>query len=168
MKKYLKPVLKNLIILLVVFSVVEAFKTRNMLRDLNPTLEKYKKIPLLERGYFDLSKKSEKPKIIYFFAPWCPICKQVSSNFSVVKGEADIVGVALSWDSAQNVADFVSKYSDGSYPVVLGTNNLAADFKIESFPSFYFLDKDGNYSSSAASYVTSFGIWWRVQMAKIF
>ena len=74
--------------------------------------------------------------------------------------------MALSWDSAQNVADFVSKYSDGSYPVVLGTNNLAADFKIESFPSFYFLDKDGNYSSSAASYVTSFGIWWRVQMAK--
>ena len=37
-----------------------------------------------------------------------------------------------------DVSDFIEKYSDGSYPVALGSNNLAADFKMGGFPSFTF------------------------------
>ncbi len=166
--KYLKILFKNLLIIMVALIAIEAYKTRNMLRDAQPALDKYKRVALLDRGFIDLSKKSDKPKILYFFAPWCPVCRQISSNFKAVEGEADVVAVALSWESVGDVSDFIKKYSDGSYPVALGSNNLAADFKIASFPSFYFLDKDGNYSSSSATYLTSFGIWWRVQMAKIF
>ena len=166
--RYLRIVIKNVFIVLIAILAIETYKTRNMLRDTARVTEKYQRVALLKKGFIDLSAKTEKPKILYFFAPWCPVCKQVSSNFKAVEGEADIVAVALSWESVEDVTNFIDSYSDGSYPVALGSNNLAADFRIESFPSFYFLDKDGNYSSSSATYLTSFGIWWRVQLAKLF
>ena len=164
----LKSVLKNLAFILIVLSIVEAFKTRNMPRDIGPILAKYNKVPLLEKGFIDLAKDTGREKVFYFFAPWCPVCKEVSSNFDWVKDEADVIYVALNWASVKNVETFIKENSDGSYPVVLGSDVMASDFKVASFPSFYFVGKDGKYSSSATSYLTHFGIWWRVKMSQLF
>ena len=77
--KYLRILFKNLLIVMVAMIAIEAYKTRDMLSDPKPALEKYKRVALLDRGFIDLSAKSDKPKILYFFAPWCPVCKQISS-----------------------------------------------------------------------------------------
>lgn len=101
--------------------------------------------------------------LIYFFAPWCSICKFSMGNFAHLEGELPVVAVALDYRDEQEVADFV-KGLDIDIPVLLGNVEIARAYKIKAFPTYYIINAEGKIEMSSMGYSTELGLKIRASL----
>ena len=84
--------------------------------------------------------------ILDFWATWCPPCKREIPDFIKLQSEygskgVQIVGIAL--DQPNKVKAFV-KDNGMNYPVLMGTNEVAASYGgVEAIPTTFVIDKSG-------------------------
>lgn len=103
--------------------------------------------------------------LLYFFAPWCSICKLSIGNLNKLNADDSlaVVAVALSYGSANEVVAFVGD-QELEVPVLLGTQKTLSDYKIEMFPTYYVLDEQKRVISKSVGYSTELGLkarsWW--------
>lgn len=71
-----------------------------------------------------------------------------------------VYAIALQYDSAEQVADFVADL-DLQVPVLLGNQQLAVDYQIQAFPTYYVLDAQGQITAKSLGYSTALGLWLR-------
>jgi thiol-disulfide isomerase/thioredoxin len=154
----------NVLFFLGVFIAVSTFQTRNMLSSSGstpPTLSG----ALLSGGRFDLATAGGRPALIYFFAPWCNFCAASSDNLSRLRrirdeDSLDILTVVLDWQDLAEVQEYVQRY-DLNLPVVLGSRQVAQDWHVTAFPTYYVLDSEKRIRRRDLGYSTQFGLWWR-------
>ncbi|MGX5174125.1 TlpA family protein disulfide reductase [Aliikangiella sp. IMCC44653] len=104
---------------------------------------------------------NQKPTFIYFFAPWCRVCHYSIDNLEEVyqanNDDINIVAIALDWDTKTEVTQFLSQHKL-SLPVLLGTRYIQQQFKINAYPSYYLISKDGLVSAKGKGYTTELGM----------
>ncbi len=71
---------------------------------------------------------------LYFFAPWCTVCRFSISNLndlpsSSTKNDARVYAVALDWNNVGEVEGFAKKQKL-EVPVLLGNRGTAKDFRL--------------------------------------
>lgn len=137
----------------------------------------YKERPLLASGapapafiaiaadgaLFRSAELEGKQTLLYFFAPWCGICRLSMPNLKYLQADNDglaVYAIALQYDSAEQVADFVAGL-DLQVPVLLGNQQLAVDYQIQAFPTYYVLDAQGQVTAKSLGYSTALGLWLR-------
>jgi thioredoxin-related protein len=154
----------NVLFFVGVFIAVSTFQTRNMLPSSGITPPALSG-PLLRGGRFDLATAGDRPALIYFFAPWCNFCAASSDNLSRLRrirdeDSLDILTVVLDWQDLGEVQDYVQRH-DLDLPVVLGNRQLAQDWHVTAFPTYYVLDSEKRIRRRDLGYSTQFGLWWR-------
>ena len=156
--------LGQLLIIAIVFIALSVFLSRNMLDTQQPapllTLNKHLS-PLEPDG------KNQRPIInkehstlVYFFAPWCTVCalSQPSlSAFANVRPEINIVMIALDWESSDQVKAFQQQH-DFEHSILLGDDAIKQQWRVDAYPSYYFVDKNGNITSKDRGLVTLPGL----------
>jgi len=106
-----------------------------------------------------------KRTLLYFFAPWCSICKLSIGNLNELNADDSlaVAAVALSYESSAEVEAFVGDQGL-EVPVLLGTHKTLSDYKIEMFPTYYVLDEQKRVISKSVGYSTELGMkarsWW--------
>jgi thiol-disulfide isomerase/thioredoxin len=154
----------NILFFAVVFFGVSAYQSRNMLST-SGTEAPGLSGPLLRGGSYDIDMAGERPTLIYFFAPWCTICAASSDNLARLRRLRDdeslhILAVALDWPDIEAVSEYVDRH-ELDVPVVLGDGQVARDWQIHAFPTYYVLDSAGRICRRDLGYSSQFGLWWR-------
>jgi len=106
--------------------------------------------------------------IVYFFAPWCRVCRVSIGNLDdLVAGGSVAWGtlVALDYADADEVREFVDRTSV-TLPVLLGDAGTARAWSIQAFPTYYVIDADGRIHSRSVGYSSALGMWARNLFAK--
>lgn len=102
--------------------------------------------------------------LVVFWAPWCGVCSQESSNISRVHDwlgdRVDVVAIALDYESRDDVETYVDN-NDVDYPVLLGDQTSREAFNVSSYPTKYVLSDDGRIERTAVGYTTTAGLLWR-------
>ena len=86
--------------------------------------------------------------LVNFWATWCPPCRAEIPDLIALHNQYHnnkfaVLGVAMDYDSAQQVADFVHKMHI-SYPIVLGDEKLASEVgQVEGLPTSYLFNPQG-------------------------
>ena len=163
MKKF-RSILLNIGLLVVVFFVVTTFQTRNMLpteRQQAPALL----ATTLQGDVYNLETTPARPVLIYFFAPWCNFCAASSDNLVRLRrwrkeSDLEIVTVALDWQDSQEVRAYADRH-ELNLPVVLGDAQVARDWQVYAFPTYYVLDSQHRVVRRDLGYSTQAGLWWR-------
>jgi len=146
-------------VLAIIFFAIHSWQTRNLPDD---ELAPYTELALLDGGR-DSAMRSGEPGIVYFFAPWCRVCRLSIGNLDslVEKGRVQwATAVALDYADADEVREFV----DGlgiSLPVLLGNATTATDWSVRAFPTYYVIDSAGRIQSRSVGYSTWLGMWAR-------
>ena len=156
--------LLNAAFFIAVFFVLLAFQSRNMLAADGQPAPELKGITLAGVPY-DLADVSDRPALVYFFAPWCKICAASSGNLNRLRrwrdpADIEIVAVALDWNLAQEVRDYVQRH-DLNVTVVLGSLDVRQHWQIQAYPSYYVLDREHRILRRDIGYSTQLGLWLR-------
>lgn len=155
-KKVLKASRDIVIIALVVLGI-SAWQTRHMLSsDGSVSVDEHllvslegKTAPLVQPG---------KRTLVYFFAPWCNICKLSINNLDYLPSEdLNVVRVALDYRDLSEVENFVMQ-NDVQGQVLLGTQSHKEKFKIQGYPTYYLLDEDNTVVARSFGYSTALGL----------
>lgn len=81
--------------------------------------------------------------LLYFFAPWCAVCKVSMPSLNLLPDAGlRVVVVALDWQNAEEVYGFV-RSSGFNGEVLLGDDGLSARWQIDAYPSYYVIDQQG-------------------------
>ncbi|AEI68289.1 peroxiredoxin family protein [Corallococcus macrosporus] len=106
-----------------------------------------------------------KPVVLAFWAPWCGVCGAESSNLSQLRrlagDSAHVVSVAVAYDDEEAVRRFAREHAV-DYPVLLGDDAIQSAFRVNTFPTVFFLSKEGRVERAAVGYTTLAGLSWRL------
>ena len=103
--------------------------------------------------------------LVYAFAPWCDVCRISASNLNQLQDRFRTLALALNWSDRTSIEIFV-KDSKLAVPVLIGDDAAAESLRVDSFPSYFVIDDEGNIRWAWSGYTTTFGIWLRMQLAK--
>jgi len=100
--------------------------------------------------------------LIYFFAPWCNICKLSMSNLAAVSDNIRTVAVALDYQQHSEVSEFIDDI-EVAVPVLLGHSEIVANYKVSAYPSYYVIDENGKILDRSMGYSSLAGLLWRTR-----
>lgn len=156
-KKWYRRWAVDLGILALILFAMGRFQARHLLEDgTKPSFS----LQDLDGKSHRLEDYRGKVVVLQFFAPWCGVCRLESDNWARIQRieseKIQVLAVALSYESIEDVIEFIGE-DRGAYPVLLGNPGIQEQFRIQSFPSHYILNKDGEVVSQSAGYTSTLG-----------
>ena len=164
-KIYIKQILKEILIFLVLIFVISGVINYFRAPDIDSSYLKYLKGKTLD-GIDVEEFKKELPLIVHFWGIWCPICKQEASNIDKVAKDYNLLSIAVDSGCDTRVKNWI-KSRGLSYPVLNDKDgNLAKKFKITVFPTTIIFDRNGKIKFIESGYTTTLGLIGRIKLAK--
>jgi hypothetical protein len=72
----------------------------------------------------------------------------------------EILTVALDWQSVGELQAYAARH-ELNVPVLLGNADVARDWHVYAFPTYYVLDSEQRVVRRDIGYSTQLGLWWR-------
>jgi peroxiredoxin len=160
----LRTLLLNAGLFAAIFLAATAYQSRNMLEPGGQPAPPLSGMTLDGEPY-DLADATSRPALVYFFAPWCKVCAASSGNLNRLRRwrdatELEMVAVALAWHSAEEVSAYVERH-ELDVTVILGDAQVAGNWQIYAFPSYYVLDSEHHIARRDVGYSSQLGLLWR-------
>ena len=148
---------------LVLLFLVNEWQSRGLLsrRSEAPAFE----LTAIDGGRYSLADARGKTVVLYFFAPWCSVCRVTSANVEALRqrrSERDVViyAIGLGWRRRAEVEQFAREHHL-TMPVLLGNEQVLRDYHINVFPTIYVIDADGKVRDRVVGYTTEAGLLLR-------
>lgn len=107
--------------------------------------------------------------VLYFFAPWCGVCRLSMPNLDDLQryfSTVPVKAVALDFEDPEEVRNFAADIKLDA-PVYLGDESVRKLWKINAYPTYLVIDAKGKISGASIGYSSQFGMILRVLWAKI-
>lgn len=155
----MKKIILQIIIVVFVFNLVSMIRESDM-------LSSWKNEPAPEYTLSDLNDNpvnlvsGQKKTVLYFFAPWCSVCKVSIGNLQNIhesNKNVKIVAIALDYHDKNAVLEF-AKDLDLDFSIVLGNEDVKQAYKVSAYPSYYVLNQQQEIQFRSMGYSTELGL----------
>jgi peroxiredoxin len=141
----------QLVIFAALFYALNIWQTRNLLPD-NEQAPDFNQITISGIPA-KLSDFGSRRKVLYFYAPWCSICKITAGALEQLdgpdyKGRLAIVTVGLSYNNVAELSQFMESHNLEATHIA-GDDQMARDYRIQAFPTLYILDENNRIVSQS-------------------
>jgi thiol-disulfide isomerase/thioredoxin len=127
-------------------------------------LETNGSIQISPQNFIDLQgeiyalEPNDKKTLVYFFAPWCAVCKMSIGNLDAVNTDQyNVIRVALDYQSQEEIEAF-AKNNNVNGTILLGGEQHKSRFNISGYPTYYVLNENLEVIRSDMGYSTYLGL----------
>ncbi|WP_419810321.1 TlpA family protein disulfide reductase [Bacterioplanoides sp.] len=154
----------ELLVVVLVFIGLSQWLNRHLLQDGThiPNLT----LPTLQGNHSSLNWPAAHDKtLIYFFAPWCSVCRLSMPGLNTLPDNPNIriIAIALDYEQTADVSRFIDDIGFNQ-EVLLGNPDIRQRFNITGYPSYYVLDREGKVIHQDRGMSTPPGLWLRTQI----
>jgi thiol-disulfide isomerase/thioredoxin len=163
-RKVIGKWVRDLLILVVLISALGWYQTRNLTPGATPVTGEMRVVDWAGNSHSLKALAAERPALLYFWAPWCGVCKISIQNAVTAAGWAGgvkVMLIALDYESRQEVEEFVQSQGLDSKHVFLGDADLQQKLIVHAYPTMY-LVSHGQIQASSVGYSTTIGTWLRL------
>lgn len=113
-----------------------------------------------------------RPVLIHFWATWCGVCEteigMVNAVHRALEGQQPVLLTVVDDSDADHVAALRSymQQHDIEWNVLLGDRETLNAWRVEVFPTDYFITPDGRVDSVHTGFSTAWGMRWRLWWAR--
>lgn len=152
-------------LLILTLAAITAYQELGMLVDDGKQSAPFFSLPELDNPNkrVDLTSLQGQQTVIYFFAPWCSICKYSMPNLDKLYKSKKLKAIAIALDYPD--IGSIKTFSQGlnlSMPILLGDRNTAQNFKIKAYPTYYVIDENLKITERSVGYSSELGIKLRL------
>lgn len=109
---------------------------------------------------------SNAPRVLYFFAEWCPICKAQHSVINDLNQSVPVLAIAMQSGTTEQVKTYVEQ-QDLQFPVVNDeTGRISRAYGVQGVPAIFIIDDQGQIAFSTRGYSSGLGLHSRLWFAK--
>ena len=150
----------TLLLAVVVFSALSAWKSKDMLLGPAPVLAGYD----LQGQLMTLEPKDE-PTLIYFWATWCPICGFTISSIASIAEDYPVITVATTSGSEEEVKAYLAQ-KNIRLPVMMDdSGDLGRHWDVTGVPAIFIVDSKGQITHRSLGYASELGLRARLALA---
>ena len=147
--------IRDITIVAVVLYGVSEWQVRDMLPNGESVSIHHLSMPTLDGEMSGVTTSPDKYTLIYFFAPWCNVCRYSIGNLDFVyQSKVNVARIALDYPSAESVERFVVE-TNTQGEVFLGNEMIKQNFNVPGYPSYYLLDSNMQIIDRAFGYTTT-------------
>lgn len=151
---------KNLLLMAIILYAVTLFQQRNLLPT-DQTPAPYFNLATLDNPQQRVTIADLKGTntVLYFFAPWCSICRYSMPNLEKAyqQGELNAIAIALDYENIDEITQFTDSL-DLTMPVLLGTRYTGQDYKVSAYPTYYVINEQLAITAHSMGYSTELGL----------
>ncbi|WP_339722613.1 redoxin domain-containing protein [uncultured Paraglaciecola sp.] len=149
--------LRDILVIVAIYLAITTWQSRNML-EVDSHIEFDAQLLVGLDGQVNTVFESDKPTLIYFFAPWCSVCSLSIGNLEYLNADkVNIVRIALDYSSLEEVQTFADEHQISSQ-ILLGHKELKQQFKIQGYPTYYIMDEQQKVLAKSFGYSTALGL----------
>jgi thiol-disulfide isomerase/thioredoxin len=150
----------TLLLAVVVFSALSAWKSKDMLLGSAPVLAGYD----LQGQLITLEPKDE-PTLIYFWATWCPICGFTISSIASIAEDYPVITVATTSGSEEEITAYLAQ-KNIRLPVMMDdSGDLGRHWGVTGVPAIFIVDSKGQITHRSLGYASELGLRARLALA---
>ena len=150
----------TLLLAVVVFSVLSAWKSKDMLLGPAPVLAGYD----LQGQLITLEPKDE-ATLVYFWATWCPICGFTVSSIASIAEDYPVITVATTSGSEEEIATYLAQ-KNIRLPVMMDdSGDLGRHWGVTGVPAIFIVDSKGQITHRSLGYASELGLRARLALA---
>jgi len=152
------------LVFVVIVAGIQAWRARDLLPADERTIAPAFELTDLHGRTWRSADLAGKPAVIYFFAPWCGVCAASSPQlrwFHRWRGDdVQVVLIGLDYASPAEVQEYARRH-ELTMPVLVGTMETGAAYRIRGYPTYYVLDAQGRIARRDVGLSTVAGLWIR-------
>jgi len=150
----------TLLLAVVVFSALSAWKSKDMLLGSAPVLAGYD----LDGQLMVLEPKDE-PTLVYFWATWCPICGFTISSIASIAEDYPVITVATTSGSEEEIKAYLAQ-KNIRLPVMMDdSGDLGRHWGVTGVPAIFIVDSKGQITHRSLGYASELGLRARLALA---
>ena len=150
----------TLLLAVVVFSALSAWKSKDMLLGPAPVLAGYD----LQGQLMTLEPKDE-PTLIYFWATWCPICGFTISSIASIAEDYPVITLATTSGSEEEIKAYLAQ-KNIRLPVMMDdSGDLGRHWDVTGVPAIFIVDSKGQITHRSLGYASELGLRARLALA---
>ena len=149
----------TLLLAVVVFSALSAWKSKDMLLGPAPVLAGYD----LQGQLMTLEPNNE-PTLIYFWATWCPICGFTISSIASIAEDYPVITVATTSGSEEEIKAYLAQ-KNIRLPVMMDdSGDLGRHWSVTGVPAIFIVDSKGQITHRSLGYASELGLRARLAL----
>lgn len=156
-------ILEIALAILAVWSIYH-WRTRELLPDDGLTDAPQFELQDLAGRTWTVGDFANRPTVLYFFAPWCTVCKasahQLRWFHRLFGDKVNLVMVALEFPGIESLREY-RKIHRVENLILLGNPEVARQYRIQGYPTYYTLDAAGKIRRRDFGFSTVGGLWLR-------
>ena len=158
---FAKQLLLWLIIALVVTSVMDLWRGKDIPRDNLPPL---RGITLAGAEVDITTLNQDQAVLVYFWGTWCPVCNFVSPAVNQLSEHYTVVTVAMGSGEDEKLKKYLQHQGYDFETINDSDNTIARDWSLQATPTIMVF-KAGELQYYTTGFTSLPGMWWRMLFA---
>lgn len=151
-------------IILTVLAAVHWYKARPLADGMAPALSG-QAVRTLEQ--IDLSAPASGPRLVHFWASWCPICKLEEGSIEALGTDYEVITVAMQSGDAEEISRYLDERILDLRVIADPNGDIARRWGVQAVPASFIIDSEGAIRFRRIGYTTGFGLRARLWLTQL-